>query len=69
MKKYTIDTAIQRLEEITAVLENGEYDLEASMKLYEEGVKLIAFCNKSLVNAQQKIMELSEEQTGDQYDD
>ena len=33
MKKYTIDTAIQRLEEITAVLENGEYDLEASMKL------------------------------------
>ncbi|MGN0467289.1 MAG: exodeoxyribonuclease VII small subunit [Acutalibacteraceae bacterium] len=59
MEKYTIDSAMERLREITESLESGEYDLETSMKLYEEGVKLIAFCNKTLLDAKQKITELS----------
>ena len=40
--------------------ENGEFDLEMSLKLYEEGVGLVAFCNKTLNGAKQKITELSE---------
>lgn len=60
MEKYTIDSAMQRLHEITQSLENGDYDLETSMKLYEEGVKLVAFCNKTLLSAKQKITKLSE---------
>lgn len=65
MNKYTIDTALERLNEITETLESGEYDLDSSMKLYEEGVKLVAFCNKTLLNAKQKISELSELSEGD----
>ena len=69
MKKYTIDTALERLNEITQILEKGEYDLDSSMKLYEEGVKLVAFCNKTLLNAKQKIIELSELSEGDFQDE
>lgn len=69
MKKYTIDTALERLNEITQILESGEYDLDSSMKLYEEGVRLVAFCNNTLLNAKQKITELSELSEGDLNDE
>ena len=60
MDMYTLDTAMIRLKEISEALESGEYDLEMSIKLYEEGVRLISFCNKSLSNAKQKIVKLSQ---------
>ena len=60
MEMYTLDTAMLRLKEISEALESGEYDLEMSMKLYEEGVKIVAFCNKTLSDAKEKIKELSE---------
>ncbi len=63
MEMYTLDTAMLRLKEIAEELESGEHDLEMSMKLYEEGVRIITFCNKALSGAKQKISEIS------QYDD
>lgn len=60
MEIYTLDTAMIRLKEISEALESGEYDLEMSIKLYEEGVKIVSFCNKSLSDAKQKIIELSQ---------
>lgn len=63
MEMYTLDTAMLRLKEIAEELESGEHDLEMAMKLYEEGVRIITFCNKTLSGAKQKISEIS------QYDD
>ncbi|MDD6011992.1 MAG: exodeoxyribonuclease VII small subunit [Oscillospiraceae bacterium] len=60
MEMYTLDTAMIRLKEIADALESGEFDLEMSMKLYEEGVGLVSFCNKTLTAAKQKITQLSE---------
>ncbi len=60
METYNLDSALSRLKEITESLENGNSDLEMSMKLYEEGVHLVAFCNKALENAKQRVVELSE---------
>lgn len=60
MEAYNFDTALMRLKEITESLESGENDLEMSMKLYEEGVHLVSFCSRSLENAKQKIVELSQ---------
>ncbi len=65
MEIYTLDTAMIRLKEITEALESGEYDLEMSMKLYEEGVKLVAFCNKQLNDVKEKIVNLSELVSGE----
>lgn len=60
MEMYTLDTAMIRLKEVAEELESGEHDLEMSMKLYEEGVRIITFCNKALSNAKQKVIELSQ---------
>ncbi len=69
MEMYTLDTAMIRLKEIAEGLESGEYDLEMSIKLYEEGVKIISFCNKTLTNAKQKVTELSEYALGEDEDE
>lgn len=58
-KKITYEEAIARLEEITDQLEKGGIPLEKSLKLFEEGTKLSAYCYKILNEAQQKVTELS----------
>ncbi len=59
--EMTYEKAIKRLEEIVALLEKNEVTLDESMKLFEEGTKLSAFCNEKLTNAKQKITEISKD--------
>lgn len=59
-KTMTFEKAIARLEEIAVILEGGKEGLESSIALYEEGTALATFCDKSLVKAKQKIIELSD---------
>lgn len=55
----TYEKAVERLEEIVEMLENGNLPLEKMMKLYEEGTALATKCAKSLDAAQLRISELS----------
>ena len=57
--KMTYEEAMARLQEIVAKLESGEESLESSMKLFEEGAKLSAWCYQQLQEAEQKITELA----------
>ena len=59
MANLNYEKAVERLEEITEKLENGNLPLEEMIKLYEEGTALAAKCAKSLDEAQLKISELS----------
>lgn len=61
MNKMTYEKAISRLEEIVELMEKNELPLEESIKLYEEGTKLTAYCSDMLNKAQQKITELTKE--------
>ena len=69
MEMYTLDTAMIRLKEISEMLQSGEYDLDMSIKLYEAGVQIVSFCNKTLTAAKQKITELSELTFEDETDE
>lgn len=68
MKKQTYETSIKRLEEIVGILEQGSQPLEETLKLFEEGTKLAAYCNTCLDNAEQKITELSALEQEDKTD-
>ena len=57
-KKATFEQQIQRLEEIVTVLEKGDAQLAESLKLFEEGTKLIAACSKELDQAEQQVVKL-----------
>ena len=58
----TFEAAMARLEEIVALLESGNCSLDESLKLFEEGTKLTAFCSDSLKTAEQKIVQLTQEE-------
>ena len=64
MAKKNYEDSVVRLQEIVALLESGECSLDESMKLFEEGTKLVSFCNTSLDKAQTKIKELTEIEKG-----
>lgn len=58
-KELTYEEAMVRLEKIVASLEDGSKNLDESLKLFEEGTKLAAFCNTKLTEAEQKIIKLA----------
>ncbi len=60
MAKKSYEDSVKRLEDIVSTLESGETSLDESLKLFEEGTKLVTFCNEYLDKAQTKIKELSE---------
>lgn len=57
--EMTYEAAMKRLEEIVDALDKNEVSLDESMKLFEEGTKLTAFCSSKLKEAEQKITELN----------
>ena len=67
---WTFEKAMTRLEQIVAALESGRCTLDDSLKLFEEGTKLTAYCTKALKNAEQKIVKLTapQEETDDTAD-
>ena len=54
-ENMTFESATARLEEIVKLLERGNSSLDDSLKLYEEGVALVRFCNEALDNAEKRI--------------
>ncbi len=59
--ELTYEEAAKRLEEIASILEKNEASLDETIKLYEEGTELAAFCNKKLSEAKIKITKLEKE--------
>ncbi len=64
-KEITFEQALIRLEEIAQALESGDVPLEESLKMFEEGMKLIEFCNSKLNEAQKKVQKLTRTESGD----
>ena len=61
----TFEEAIKKLEKIALALENEKIELDESLKLYEEGVKLVRYCNKLIESAERKIKVLSVSDDGE----
>ena len=57
-KQPDFETAMARLTEIVAALENGDAPLGESLKLFEEGTALLRRCSGLLDAAEQKVSQL-----------
>ena len=62
-KDQNFEKSLVQLEEIVEKLENGDVDLDESLKIFEEGVDLFKFCQKKLDQANVKINILSKNLT------
>ncbi|WP_139489316.1 exodeoxyribonuclease VII small subunit [Brevibacillus dissolubilis] len=56
------EEAMQRLEEVLRQLEEGDIPLEASIALYQEGIKLSRYCGKKLDAIEAQVTQLLEEE-------
>lgn len=61
MNEMKYEDAINRLEEIVSLLEKNDISLDEALKIYEEGIKLTAFCKEKLDTAKAKILEIEKE--------
>ncbi len=57
-EKMTYEQAVKELQKIVEKLEKGNVPLDDTVKLYEQGIKLSAFCSKKLADCKQKITEI-----------
>ena len=60
----TFESALGELEAIVRKLENGDLDLEESLKLFEKGVKLSRECRERLTRAERRIEVLMKDSEG-----
>jgi len=59
------EDAIKRLEAIVGKLEAGEIPLEESLKLFEEGMSLIRYCQRKLDEVEKKVELLIKNEQGE----
>jgi exodeoxyribonuclease VII small subunit len=60
-KTKTFEESMARLEDIVDLLQENEQPLDETIKLFEEGLKLVRDCEGKLKEFETKVAELSEE--------
>ena len=60
----TFEESMARLEQIVRAMERGDVALEESLKLFQEGTKLVQSCAKQLDSAEQEIVKLTKTADG-----
>lgn len=56
--------ALEELEQVVEQLESGELSLEDSLAAFEQGVKLVRYCNQKLTEVEKKIELLVKDKEG-----
>ena len=65
MSEIKFEKAMTRLENIVEELERGDLDIDKSLEIFEEGIKMSRLCSKKLNEAEAKIEKLSKDKKGD----
>ncbi len=67
-KELKFEAALQRLEEIVSLLEQGNTPLEEAIKIFEEGMELAKLCSMQLNEAEKKLQKLVKSDSGFQLE-
>ena len=65
MSEIKYEKEMTRIENIIEELERGDLDIDKSLELFEEGIKMSRLCSKKLNEAEAKIEKLSKGKKGD----
>ena len=65
IEEMSFEDAIKKLERIATELEKENTDLDATLKLYEDGIKLLRYCNKTLEDAERRVKLISVSEDGE----
>lgn len=64
MSKKTFEQALAKLEQLVTELEQGQSSLDLSLKKFDEGVQLAAFCGQKLAEARSRAELLLRQEDG-----
>ena len=64
MSKKSFEDNMQRLEQIVHIIEKGDVSLEESLKLFQEGTKLVGKCQIMLDQAQLEVTQITSGEDG-----
>jgi len=59
-EKMTFEASLARLEQVVRELEGGKAPLDQTLSLFEEGKTLVAHCEKTLTEAEQKVLKVTD---------
>ncbi len=65
MSEIKFEKAMTRLEKIVDELERGDLDIDKSLEIFEEGIKMSRVCSKKLSEAEAKIEKLTKGKKGE----
>ena len=65
MSELKFEKAMTRLENIVDELERGDLDIDKSLEIFEEGIKMSRLCSKKLNEAEAKIQKLTKDKKGE----
>ena len=65
MSEIKFEKAMSRLEKIVEELERGDLDIDKSLEIFEEGIKMSRLCTKKLNEAEAKIQKLTKDKKGE----
>ena len=65
MSEMKFEKAMSRLEKIVEELESGDLDIDKSLEIFEEGIKMSRLCSKKLNEAETKIEKLTKDKKGE----
>lgn len=63
-KEQSFENSLEQLNNILLSLDDPNIGIDESLKLYEEGIKLIRACRKKIDNAKQKIKYIDDAEEG-----
>ncbi|MDP8219431.1 MAG: exodeoxyribonuclease VII small subunit [Candidatus Theseobacter exili] len=64
MAEMTFEKALEKLETIVNDMDSEDVSLDASLKKFEEGIKMVRFCKEKLEKAEKKIEILMKDAEG-----
>ena len=65
MSEIKFEKAMSRLEKIVEELESGDLDIDKSLEIFEEKIKMSRLCSKKLNEAEAKIEKLTKDKKGE----
>lgn len=65
MEGMSFEEAMRQLEDILAMLESGELELEQSLRLFQSGMELSVYCQQLLKDAEGRIQQLTQKPDGE----
>jgi exodeoxyribonuclease VII small subunit len=58
-KAMTVEQAFEEIEKKVSLLEKEDVSLEDSFRFYQEGMKLLKYCNDSIDKVEKKVQKIS----------